>query len=94
MQDIYDSARNRWQDILSGLGGLSSEQLTDKHQPCPLCGGEDRYRFDDKDGEGTWFCNQCGGRSNSGGGAKGIELLMRLQNWDFKTAVKNIENYI
>ena len=94
MQDIYDSARNRWQDILSGLGGLSSEQLTDKHQPCPLCGGEDRYRFDDKDGDGTWFCNQCGGRSHSGGGAKGLELLMRLQNWDFKTAVKNIENYL
>ena len=31
-----------------------------KHQPCPLCGGTDRFRCDDKDGTGSWICNQCG----------------------------------
>mgnify|MGYP001345097712 FL=1 len=94
MQDIYDSAKNRWQDILSSLGGLSAEQLTDKHQPCPCCGGEDRYRFDDRDGDGTWYCNQCGGRNGSGGGGKGIDLLMKLQNWEFKDAVQKIEGFL
>ena len=24
------------------------------------CGGKDRFRLDDKEGRGTWFCNQCG----------------------------------
>lgn len=31
-----------------------------KHQPCPLCGGSDRFRCDDKNGTGSWICNQCG----------------------------------
>ena len=25
-----------------------------------MCGGADHFRFDDKEGRGTWFCNQCG----------------------------------
>jgi phage/plasmid primase-like uncharacterized protein len=44
------------------LAGLTPDQLTDTHQPCPLCGGEDRYRFDDLNGTGSWYCNQCGGK--------------------------------
>jgi len=31
-----------------------------KHQACPLCGGRDRWRCDDKQGAGTWICSQCG----------------------------------
>lgn len=31
-----------------------------KHQSCPLCGGTDRFRCDDKNGTGSWICNQCG----------------------------------
>ena len=27
---------------------------------CPMCGGKDRFRFDDKGGRGTWICSQCG----------------------------------
>lgn len=49
-------ANGRWLSILNGLG-LSI--CGHKHQPCPVCGGKDRFRFDDKDGRGTWFCNQC-----------------------------------
>jgi len=25
-----------------------------------MCGGTDRFRYDDRKGRGTWFCNQCG----------------------------------
>jgi len=31
-----------------------------RHGACPKCGGTDRFRLDDKEGRGTWFCNQCG----------------------------------
>ena len=31
-----------------------------RHQPCPICGGSDRFRCDDKNGTGSWICNQCG----------------------------------
>ena len=30
-----------------------------RHCPCPVCGGKDRFRFDNKDGRGTYICNQC-----------------------------------
>ncbi len=36
------------------------------HGPCPVCGGKDRFRFDDKEGRGTWFCNQCDPQSGGG----------------------------
>ena len=80
MTRIQDLTRGRWPDLLQQLGGLSADQLTDTHQPCPLCGGTDRYRFDDKDGSGSWYCNQCGGKRQSGGGGSGMDLLMRVKN--------------
>lgn len=36
------------------------------HGPCPVCGGKDRFRFDDKEGRGTWFCSQCDHQSGGG----------------------------
>jgi putative DNA primase/helicase len=88
---IADLTRGRWPDLLAGLAGLTPEQLTDKHQPCPCCGGADRYRFDDKDGSGSWFCNQCGGRDGAGGGGTGIDLLMRVTGWQYAEACRHIE---
>ena len=91
---IADLARGRWPDLLQELGGLTPEQLTDKHQPCPCCGGSDRYRFDDKDGSGSWFCNQCGGRDSAGGGGSGMDLLLRCTGWSFADACRRIEQHL
>ncbi len=53
-----------WRQTLEGYGcHLPSGR---HHGPCPVCGGKDRFRFDDKDGRGTWFCSQC--EPQSGGG--------------------------
>ena len=89
-----EAARGHWPAILGALAGLTSEQLTDKHQPCPLCGGKDRYRFDDQDGTGSWFCNQCGGPSEAGGAGSGINLLMRRTGWSFADAAKRVEQHL
>jgi putative DNA primase/helicase len=94
MNKITDLANGQWPSILGVLAGITSEQLTDKHQPCPLCGGKDRYRFDDQDGTGSWFCNKCGGPSETGGGGSGINLLMRRTGWTFKEAAQRIEQHL
>ena len=94
MSKITDLAKGHWPSILGTLAGLTSEQLTDKHQPCPLCGGKDRYRFDDLDGTGSWFCNDCGGKDQTGGAGNGMDMLMRRQNWTFKEAAQRIEQYL
>lgn len=94
MTRIQDLANGRWPDLLQNLGGLSADQLADRHQPCPLCGGTDRYRFDDQNGTGSWYCNQCGGKDHQGGGGSGMDLLMRVKNWDFKTAARAVEQHL
>lgn len=94
MTKVADLARGHWPQILGALAGLTSEQLTDKHQPCPMCGGKDRYRFDDQDGSGSWFCNRCGGPQQSGGAGTGMDLLMRKTGWEFKEAAQRIEQHL
>lgn len=40
--------------------GISFNKPAHQHQACPMCVGSDRFRCDDKRGEGTWICSQCG----------------------------------
>lgn len=56
---LAETYKGRWRSILAALG-VPSQMLVNRHGPCPVCGGKDRFRFDDKDGLGTFFCNQCG----------------------------------
>lgn len=81
---IHEVAAGKWPGILSSLGVLDERQLSGRHCPCPVCGGRDRFRFDDKDGRGTWFCNSCGAGS-------GVDLVMAAKGVDFKQAVREIE---
>jgi putative DNA primase/helicase len=86
IEPLTDRARGRWHGILTEFG-VSPKLLVNRHGPCPLCGGNDRFRFDDKDGRGTWICNHCGA-------GDGPELVKRLANVDFKDAAKLVEKFI
>ncbi|EKS6971931.1 toprim domain-containing protein [Salmonella enterica] len=55
--ETVKQACGHWPRILPALG---VKVIKNRHQSCPVCGGSDRFRFDDKEGRGTWFCNQCG----------------------------------
>lgn len=61
-------ACGHWPRILPALG---VKVIKNRHQACPVCGGSDRFRFDDKEGRGTWLCNQCG----AGDGLKLVEKV-------------------
>ena len=76
------------------LGGLTSDQLTNRHQPCPACGGTDRYRWDRDDGPGGWFCNRCGGKDHQGGAGSGLDLLMRVRGWALQDACAAVERHL
>ena len=87
MAKTADAAAGRWHGILSSLG-IDPSYLTGRHGPCPICGeGRDRFRFDDKEGRGTYFCSQCGS-------GDGFTLLMNFNGWDFRTAAKEVEAII
>ena len=53
------NAHGKWRHILLQFG-LTTKNLSGKHQPCPLCGGKDRWRYSDHDGNGSYFCSGCG----------------------------------
>lgn len=85
-EPLKDRMCGRWYGVLPQLG-VPAGFLNGKHQPCPLCGGRDRARFDDKDGNGTWICSHCGA-------GDGVALVMKVNGWDFKTAAARIEEFI
>lgn len=77
-ENIHDIARGRWRSILPQLG-IHESNLTGKHGPCPLCGGKDRFRWDNKAGGGGYICGQCGSGT-------GLDLVMKSNGIDFKEA--------
>ena len=94
MATTLERASGHWPELLIALAGLSPEQLTDTHQPCPACGGTDRYRWDRDDGPGGCYCNQCGGKDQAGGGMSGLDLLLRVTGWDLKQAIRRVRSYL
>jgi putative DNA primase/helicase len=86
VSDTIERAQYRWREILPRLG-VGTKFLSNRHGPCPLCGGKDRYRFDDKDGSGSYICGQCGA-------GVGIILLRKMHGWDYKTACDAIDEII
>ncbi|MCO5078956.1 MULTISPECIES: toprim domain-containing protein [unclassified Chelatococcus] len=86
MATFRDRARGKWLGILPKLG-VSPEFLTGKHCPCPICGGKDRFRFDNKDGRGTYICSKC----EAGDGAN---LVMLVKGWDFRQTADEIDSIL
>ncbi|KRS17520.1 DUF7146 domain-containing protein [Roseovarius indicus] len=80
--DIRDYVTGKWRGILASLG-VPDSALKDQHGPCPMCGGRDRFRFDNKEGRGTYFCNQCGS-------GDGWNLLMNFRGWNFAEAADEV----
>jgi putative DNA primase/helicase len=86
MSELAERARGRWAGILPQLG-IGPAYLTGKHGPCPMCGGKDRWRFDNKDGRGTWICSSCGA-------GDGFRLVMLANGIEFKDAARRVEEFV
>jgi len=84
--EVKRRAHGRWGEILRALG-VDEKILNRRNQPCPLCGGTDRFQYTDKFGEGNYYCRGCG----AGGGLK---LLQGVKGWGFGTVLKRIEERI
>jgi len=80
VSDVAESARGQWDFILASL---SIDVIKNKHTPCPICGGDDRFRYDDKDNRGSYFCNKCDP-------GDGIALVEKVMNVSTKEAAKQV----
>lgn len=81
--DIVNASKGRWPHILHNMGINVPEN--NKHGACPKCGGKDRFRFDDKNGKGTWFCNHCGN-------GDGLDLITLVTGKDIKSSCHEINS--
>lgn len=80
INEIKETVIGQWPSIYQALG---IDVGHGKHGPCPLCGGKDRFLMDDKEGRGTYFCNQCGA-------GDGWKLVQGVLGCDFKSAIDQV----
>ena len=84
--EISRKAEGRWYGILTQLG-VDPVFLRNRNGPCPACAGTDRFRFDDLEGKGTFYCNG-GGNPLAG---DGFGLVKHLHECDFPAAARMVE---
>jgi putative DNA primase/helicase len=85
--DIIKAANGHWSQVFASLGINTPKH--GKHGPCPVCGGKDRFRFDDKEGRGTWFCNQCDTQAGDG-----LTLVAKVSNLSIYDAANQVAGTI
>ncbi|EDJ5487134.1 toprim domain-containing protein [Salmonella enterica] len=85
VSNVISAALGHWPVILPALG--ITVPGGGKHGACPACGGKDRFRFDDKDGRGTWFCNQCGS-------GDGLDLVRNALELDVMAAAEKVASTV
>ncbi len=81
--DVRTAAAGRWRSILLSFG-VDEHTLNGRHHPCPMCGGTNRFRFDNREERGTYICSGCGA-------GDGVKLVMGITGQSFKDAAREIE---
>lgn len=88
MSEIRNLCQGRWPELMRRLEIITEDKvLRGKHGSCPICGGKDRFRFDDKEGLGSWYCNSCGA-------GDGFRLVMAFKGWEFAEMAKELEKVV
>lgn len=84
MMDVMAATSGKWLGIL-GHFGLSVNPK--RRGPCPICGGKDRFIFDDKEGRGTFFCQHCGAGT-------GFLLLSSVKGWTMAETMSEVRKIV
>lgn len=77
ISDVRSKANGYWPSILERLAIPTNRS----EGPCPACGGNTRYRFDNKDNRGTYFCSHCGAGT-------GLDLVMKVNQCGAREAAE------
>ena len=80
-EDIKQAAQGKWADLIFPRFGI--EVQWKKKTPCPACGGSDRFRYDDKNGSGDYYCQQCGP-------GDGISLIEKCTHMKFLEVIQEV----
>lgn len=90
LSDIKTRANGHWRGILVSLG-IEERYLRKEHGPCPACGGTDRFRFHDNDGNGGYFCSPNGAGCGAG---DGFALLQKFHGWNLRKCLEEVAGVV
>jgi putative DNA primase/helicase len=79
IREVTSAAAGNWPYVLAGLS-ITTCLIHHAAMPPALCGGTDRFRFDDN-GRGSFICNQCGA-------GDGLDLIKQVNNCDTTEAAQ------
>lgn len=79
------AAKGKWDGIIKEI--LGEQAISRRHTSCPICGGTDRYRYDNNRNDGDWYCNNCGT-------GDGFSLIMGALGVDFRQAALRIDKVV
>lgn len=85
IESVKNAARGSWLSIFDSLGIVVPPN--NKHGACCVCGGKDRMRVDNKNGDGTYICGQHGA-------GDGIDLVRQALGISFQDAIKKISSVL
>ncbi|HHQ4710705.1 TPA: primase-helicase zinc-binding domain-containing protein [Aeromonas veronii] len=88
---VTAAAHGQWREILTANGINLPDPK--RRSGCPVCGGKDRFRFDDQEGRGTWLCNQCGKDGKCGAG-DGLSLYQKATGQTMSEALHSLASYL
>jgi putative DNA primase/helicase len=86
IEEAKRRASGNWTSILEHLG-VGRKVLGKRNQPCPACGGKDRFQYTDKYGDGNYICRGCGP-------GDGFALLELCLDWKFIEALNAVEDLV
>lgn len=89
-EDVMPYMSGMWREALQVTCGLRDEVFNKKHQPCPHCGGKDRFRWTDKvdsTGDGGAICSNCGNTD-------GIGWLQKLTGENYSECVNILGRFL
>ncbi|EOI6501966.1 DUF927 domain-containing protein, partial [Yersinia enterocolitica] len=79
VEDVRSKAKGHWEAIFQHLDIPTNRGEGE----CPSCGGKTRYRFDDREGRGTYYCSHCGAGT-------GLDLVMKVNQCDARSAAEMV----
>lgn len=87
---VVEAAEGQWPLILRRL--VIDVPPVGQGGPCPACGGDDRFTFDDKEGRGTFICRKCPDETDAYYQAgDGLELVRRVASVRFGSPVSTYQ---
>ena len=81
LDDVKAKAQGLWADTI--FPRFNIDVRFKKKTPCPSCGGQDRFRYDDKNGNGDYICQHCGA-------GDGISLIQKVTGLTFPEALSEV----